>query len=185
MATTTTRGLDELRALILKRRRGLNTTTRARAEGWLNMIAKAIVEGWWTTLERLCDDDEFFDDDLEMELLKTLKAKRSDSGIMKVGVYINHQWVLKIGSNAVEEAEVYDDCTPGMRRKLVPTVPLSDFGCLQLKLKLPKSNGWSFSNKKLEREYDRMTARCDNNDVHRGNVGIWHDRLVHIDFAGA
>jgi len=91
--------------------------------------------------------------------------------------------VVKLGLNAELEAEVYANARPEMLAKLVPTVPLAGLGCVQLKVEIPaNSKGWGFDDPKIDKQYDRMTT--DNNDVHRGNVGIWQGRLMHLDFAG-
>ena len=186
MATTTTAGIDELIAVIHEPYDGLQEATRKVVEGFLNIIAEALLEGWYTGLEVLSDD--YYDgnlewDDIEADLLKVFRAQRATSGIMKTGVYINHQWVVKLGRDAVREATFYQCAGPTMLKKLIPTVPLGEFGNVQLKVKLPEnSKGFGFDDPKIERQYSRMMS--DHGDVHRGNVGIWKDKLMHLDFGG-
>ncbi len=186
MTTTMNTGLDELLDIIHEPHPSLAEASIEDVLAYLTIVADAILEGWYTSLEELAlraRNSKLDARGLKRETLKTLRATQSNKGIMKLAVFINHQWVVKLGENAILEAEVYAEVGNKMRAKLVPTVPLGDLGCLQLKVTIPDSfTGWHFDNKEIEKQYSRMTH--DNNDVHRGNVGIWKDRLLHLDFAG-
>jgi len=175
---------EELHDIIHEPHPDAASTTRSVVEAYLHIIASALLEGWSESLEELCDRYSPPNESLTDELLKVFRATKSTKGIMKAAVFINHQWVVKLGHNAELEAEVYDEAEPAMLAKLVPTVPLGDLGCVQLKVETPaNSHGWSFDKKTIEDQFNRMTR--DNNDVHRSNVGMWNGRLMHLDFAGA
>ncbi len=186
MATTTTANIYEMLAIIHKPEPELLNYSRPDVLRYLDHIAEAMLKGWFTTLEKLATQSKYMrqgNPALTIELLQVFRCTEANRGIMKNCVFINHQWVLKLGNNAITEAITYDEASPSMQQKLVPTVLLGEFGCVQLKVILPKnSQGWGFDDTKIERQYNNISH--DNEDVHRGNVGIWQGRLMHLDFAG-
>lgn len=123
-------------------------------------------------------------------LCKQWQAELSTEGICKAFVFINHQWVVKLGSNATDEAERYNSSEADeFRHLLIPTIPLGKFGCIQLKATLPTAYvtennlEWEefwYSNKLSKR---RNSFKDWNTDVHVDNVGFVNNILYMLDFA--
>ena len=175
-------------------------TTQAKMCAQLRTIADHLLnhfEFWLMDLEGSNHNkvEEGYDraaEDTVAYLCKQWKAKLNGDGACKAFVFVNHQWVVKLGQNAVEEARVYNDTKdPKFRRIVVPTVPLGNFGCVQMKVIMPTEycvekgyiwDDWWYSTKLVNRR-DKMLDW--NDDVHMENVGFIDDILYMLDFAGA
>jgi len=180
--------LAETLDIIHQPRTDLDTLSRAQAEAYLNTIADALIEGWGEQLELIANESNFRRYDPNCEpidaILAAFRATESTRGIMKVAVIINHQWVVKLGCNAVKEADLYEEADDYLRELYVPTVHLGNVGCLQLKLELPEkdASNWHFKDATHENQYTDIMLRVE--DCHRANVGIWQGMIVAIDFEG-
>jgi len=169
----------------------LQDMNRGAVEAYLNGVAMALIEGWGDELEALsigaryrrsAETEEMLD-----AMLKDFKATENMGGIMKSAVLVNHQWVIKLGENAITEMQEYADHEgDGYQEILVPTVWLGDFGCLALKVEVPVmcDDYYAFEDEQHEEWYSEF--KCDSGvaDCHRGNVGIWQDQMVALDWGG-
>lgn len=124
-------------------------------------------------------------------LCKQWKAEVCEDGICKAFVFVNHQWVVKLGENAVDEAIAYTMlANEGYQHLVVPTIPLGDFGCLQVKATIPNDyvdeNNLDFDefwyHERLKERRYQFEDFC--NDVHMDNCGFINDILYLLDFAG-
>ena len=169
----------------------LNEITREEAEDYLRSIATALDDGWHDQLDAIANERRYIREHSEEwqadNILDEFRAEESTSGIMKAAVFINHQWVVKLGWNAVMEAETYENANEDERQGYVPTVPLGDYGCLQLKVELPVNNRYTHTleGDGWEKKYKELEDTCAFSDCHRGNVGIWRGELLALDFAGS
>lgn len=169
----------------------LQELPRAQVEAYLANVAKALIEGWGDELEEMCDHSRYQRDaedhnKLE-ELLADFKATENCGGIMKSSVMVNHQWVIKLGQNAILEMQEYADHEgTEYGEQLVPTVWLGDVGCLALKVEVPVINSdyYCFDDSQHEEWYHEFKDSCGVPDMHRGNVGVWQDQMVAIDWGG-
>lgn len=172
---------------------GLQLRPRPTVEAYLTRVAIALTEGWSQNLDDISETgrgSRFRIPGLEEEvtaLLKTFKAEESLEGIMKTAVFVNHQWVMKLGWSAVQEMEIYDSACGDYLEQFVPSVWLDadqEMGLLQLKVEIPEQDYYGKFSHDLEAEYHELVAESGVGDLHRGNVGLWQDRLVIIDFEG-
>jgi len=120
------------------------------------------------------------------------EAELSDDGICKNFVFINHQWVVKLGENAVNEAELYEELEDYDQQHLcVPTVRLGGFGCLQVKVTgvyeymIAHDNKWDelWDTQEMCDRRAEMSEVGDDN--HMDNMGFIDDQLYLLDFGGA
>lgn len=173
---------------------GLQEMPRLTVEAYLTRVATALFEGWSQSLDDLSETgrgSRFRVVGLEDEvsaLLRTFKAKESLDGIMKTAVFVNHQWVLKLGDSAAREMDIYDSACGDYLEQFVPSVwldPNHEIGLLQLKVELPEQDEWGkFVDSEVEEEYHELVSESGVGDLHRANVGLWQDQLVIIDFEG-
>jgi hypothetical protein len=170
---------------------GLLDLSREATEEYLRGVAEALVNGWGDELETICDEPRARRSDevraLVKDILKEFKAGESVDGIMKNAVFVNHQWVIKLGHNAITEAQEYEDYADNAYQDvMVPTVWLGDYGCLALKVETPKirDDYYAFDNDEHEEMYQEFKTDCGVPDMHRGNCGIWQGRMVAIDWGG-
>jgi len=174
-------------------------TTHAKMCAQLQIIAQHLLDNFEGSLMDLEGSDHRQIDkghndaakDTVAYLCKQWKAELSSEGICKAFVFVNHQWVVKLGENAVEEAERYNDpANNSFRHLIVPTVPLGSFGCIQKKVTMPvdyaREKKVSFDklwyrNKLQQRREDFEEF---DNDVHMENCGFINNVLYMIDFGG-
>ena len=170
----------------------LQELPRAQVEAYLANVAKALMEGWGVELEEMCDQSRYSrdaDDNTKLDaLLDDFKATENCKGIMKSSVMVNHQWVIKLGQNAIMEMQEYADHEgDGYQELLVPTVWLGDVGCLALKVETPEFIGdgfYGFEDTSHEDMWQDFKHDCGVPDMHRANCGIWQDEMVAIDWGG-
>lgn len=169
----------------------LQEASREKAEEYLARVATALLEGWGDELESLCDvsrlrrGDEL--DRILSDMLNDFKADESTNGIMKSAVIVNHQWVIKLGDNAIMEMQEYEDHAGNdYQHIMVPTVWLGDIGCVALKVEVPEiqEDYYQFEDDDHEEWYQDFKNDSGVPDMHRGNVGIWQGRMVAIDWGG-
>jgi len=161
----------------------------------LKKIAKHLNSGWRTKFKMLADTDIHWriSKDVEIkrlikEMRKAFQAKTAKEGICKPIVFINKQWTLKLGENAVDEAELYKKMKDyGLQKYCVPTVRVGQTGCLQLTVE-PLDLAYSANreeveefwkdNKKWRNQFEQMAFE----DIHIGNVGTYNGELYCFDF---
>ena len=169
----------------------LHELPRAQVEAYLANVAKALMEGWGVELEEIAEQARYSRDEDQRHMVESLltdfKSEENFGGIMKSSVMVNHQWVIKLGFNAIQEMQEYADNEGNDYQDImVPCVWLGDCGCLALKIETPKilTDFYQFEDNDHEAWYQDF--KCDSGvpDCHRGNVGIWQDRMVAIDWGG-
>lgn len=165
---------------------------RVIADHLLNHFKGSLIDLEGSNHNKVHDNQDPAAEDTVNYLCKQWKAELNGEGACKAFVFVNHQWVVKLGQNAVDEAKCYDSTkTRAFRRLVVPTVPLGDFGCLQMKVTLPtkyceeKEYVWDdwWSNEELSNRREEMEEW--NDDIHMDNLGFIDDILYMLDFAGA
>ena len=174
-------------------------TTQEKMCAQLKVIAKHLLTHFKESLTSLEDSNHRLIDSKGYAasastvryLCKQWQAELCEDGCCKAFVFVNHQWVVKLGSNAVYEAKRYNSSEADeFRHQLIPTVPLGKFGCLQLKATMPSAYA---SENDLEWDEfwysEELSERRDsfedwNEDIHMDNVGFVNDILYVLDFAG-
>lgn len=173
-------------------------TTQAKMCAQLKVIAKHLLTHFKESLISLEDSSHRLintqgyaaSTDTVAYLCKQWQAELAIEGICKAFVFVNHQWVAKLGRNAIDEAKRYNSSEADeFRHQLIPTVSLGKFGCLQLKATMPtayvsendlKWDEFWYADKLVER---RAEFQDWNKDIHMGNVGFIDNILYVLDFA--
>lgn len=175
-------------------------TTHGIMEEHLKVIADHLLEHFSHYLIPLYESNRFEvareeNDEAEAAMQACCElwdAEVARSGICKAFVFVNHQWVVKIGKNACDEWAVYANAEDAERELLIPTARLGTFGCLQVKAMdvfdyVSEAHPGQFDAFWLEPKLQerRTVMSLNNDDLHMENIGVVNGRIYCLDFGGA